>query len=375
MKFENQSMPVMRKSSLPTAPAHVGGFHGAINHPSLYLWDSWAYEEGGVTHLYTLALSRNLADGTAIKPEERNDYPFHFRHFISLDEGLTWTDEGSVLAPSNDAGSYYSRNVWSGSATVLPDGRKLMGFTGLRQVDAEHPFLQSIGFATSRDGVEFDHIHPTPLSCPRRDYDAILAAGYYLGPKNKLGDKDGEDGGPILAWRDPYTFVDHNGRIQCFWSAKISPKVGVIAHATLTETASGFEIETLHPPMTLPDGETITQAEVPKIYFDERAETYYCLISACDRLFEGQDDSEVSKTLRLYTSSSLRGPWKSYRDGSPILENLPNMFGASILETDFEAGEFTLIAPITECARPEDQLTIARIQTMTIRPDDYASKS
>lgn len=355
-----------REHMLPTVPPHAGAFKGAINHPDLYLWDSWTYSEAGSHHLYTLALSRVLKDGISLRPEERNDYPFHFRHFVSRDDGLSWVDQGSVLTPSNEATSYYGRNVWSGSATRLPGGRILMGFTGLRHVDPQHPFLQSIGLAMSRDGATFDHIQPTPLSCPQRDYDAILAAGYYLGPKDKLGNKDGEEGGPILAWRDPYTFVDHDGQIQCFWSAKISPKVGVIAHATLIESSAGFEIETLHPPITLPDGDTITQAEVPKVYFDPVAEAYYCLVSACDRLYEGQNDSEVSKTLRLYKSSTLRGPWESHCESSPILKNLRNMFGACVLKTDFEAGKLTLIAPITEYAEPEDQLTIAPVRTITI---------
>ena len=92
----------------------------------------------------------------------------------------------------------------------------------------------------------------------------------------------------------------------------------------------GYAIETLHPPITLPDGKSITQAEVPKIYYDADSEIYYCLISACDRLYEGQDDSEVSKTLRLYKAGDLRGPWYSYRVGSSLLPGLENMFGASI---------------------------------------------
>lgn len=350
----------------PTPQPASQMFTNGISHPDLWLWDSWTYSDTGTIHLYALALSRRATDGTDIRPEHRNDYPFHFRHFESRDDGVSWTDLGSVLTPSADTSSYYSRNVWSGSALKLEDGRKLMGFTGLREVDQDHPFLQSIGIATSLNGTEFDNIQATAVSCPRRDYDAILEAGYYLGPKDQLGHKNGEDGGPILAWRDPYTFIDKDNRIQCFWSAKISPKVGAVAHATLIETGSGFEIETLHPPMTLPDGDSITQAEVPKIYFDDLNETYYCLISACDRVYEGQDDSEVSKTLRLYKSPDLRGPWKTYREDTSILDGLPNMFGASVIETDFDARVMKLVAPITECATPDLQLTFAPVQTIDL---------
>lgn len=350
----------------PIPAASAQSFEDGIRHPDLWLWDSWTYFENGIHHLYTLALSRRDTHGAMIHHENRNDHPFHFRHFTSGDQGLTWTDAGSILAPDERPNSFYSRNIWSGSAIVLRDGRKLIGFTGIREVDDERPFLQSLGFATSKDGYKLDHIQPSPLSCPQRDYDAIIAAGYYLGPRKDLGHQDGEEGGPILAWRDPYTFFDSDHRLHCFWSAKVSPTMGAIAHATLIESASGFEIETLHPPITLPDGDSITQAEVPKVYFDIESQTYYCLISACDRICEEQEASEVSKTLRLYKSSNLRGPWESYRDGSPILEGLPHMFGASVIDADFEAGEFKIVAPITEYAQPDLQLTFAARQTMNI---------
>ncbi len=352
--------------SPPIPPIALQVFEEGIIHPKLWLWDSWTYSEGGALHLYALALSRQAHDGTDIRPENRNDYAFHIRHFESRNQGNTWKDLGAILTASPNPRSFYSRNVWSGSAARLPDNRKLMGFTGVRKVDTEHPFLQSIGLAISAGDMGFDHIQSEPISCPRRDYDAIVKAGYYLGTKETLGHKGGEDGGPILAWRDPYIFVDRAGIVHCFWSAKTSPKVGAIAHATLIENEQGFEIETLHPPITLPDGDTITQAEVPKIYHNTDGGIYYCLISACDRLYEGQDDIEVTKTLRLYKALSLGGPWKSYQEGAPILPNLPDMFGASIVDANFNTGEFKLIAPITERARPELQLTFAPIQTINI---------
>lgn len=286
-----------------------------IDHPHLWLWDSWTYSEFGILHLYTLALSRKAADGTAIRHENRNDYPFHIRHFESSNGGESWNDLGAILSPSTDPQSFFNRNVWSGSATRLPDGRKLMGFTGLKEMGADRPFLQSIGLGLSADGMAFDSIQSIPISCPLRDYDEIIEAGYYLGPKSELGHKDGEEGGPILAWRDPYIFVDEAGVIHCFWSAKISPTVGAIAHATLVENDICFYIDELHPPILLPDSDQITQAEVPKIYFDDIHGEYYCLISACDRLYEGQENSEVTKTLRLYRASSIRGPWHCHEIG------------------------------------------------------------
>lgn len=356
----------MTSSTAPIPPFSFQSYKDGILHPSLWLWDSWTYKEGNSLHLYALGLSRETADGSPILPDHRNNYPFHFRHFESFDHGNSWMDLGAVLRPSKDPNSYYSRNVWSGSATRLSDNRKLMGFTGLREVDNDHPFLQSIGIGISSDGMAFDSIQKEAISCPRRDYDDIIKAGYYLGPKEDLGHKDGEHGGPILAWRDPYIFIDKTGTIHCFWSAKISPKVGAIAHATLVETEAGFKIDKLHPPITLPDGDTITQAEVPKIYFDEHKAIYYCLVSACDRLNETQADEEVSKTLRLYKSSNLRGPWETYAKDTSILPNLPHMFGASIVDTNFLTGDIQLIAPVTERAHIDKQLSFAPIQTVNI---------
>ncbi len=361
----------MTISTVPIPPPASQSFSNGISHPDLWLWDSWCYNHGETLQLYCLALAKRGHDGADICHSARNDYPFHIRHFQSRDQGQSWKDCGAVLSPNTPAktgqdDSFYNRNVWSGSATRLPDDTVLMGFTGLRAVDDQHLFLQTIGLATSTDGSAFDHIQAEPISCPRRDYDAIIAAGYYLGPKASLGSKDGEDGGPILAWRDPYVFIDTAQSIHCFWSAKISAKVGAIAHATLVKTKHGYAIETLHPPITLPDGKSITQAEVPKIYYDADSEIYYCLISACDRLYEGQDDSEVSKTLRLYKAGDLRGPWYSYRVGSSLLPGLENMFGASIIDTDFSTGVFKLIAPITEQAEPHQQLTFAPVQSLNI---------
>lgn len=352
----------------PVPPRSTQIFRQGITHPELWLWDSWTVWEGDILHLYTLALSRQTSTGAPIHPENRNDHPFHFRHFISEDRGGSWTDQGAVLHPDTDTDtgpkSYYSRNVWSGSATVLPDGRKLIGFTGIRAVDDEHLFLQSISLYLSGDGHSFDMIASEPLSCPQRDYEAILSAGYYLGPKEALGSKNGEDGGPILAWRDPYTFFDAAGVLHCVWSAKVGPKIGALAHAVLRDTKHGFVIDTLYPPITLPDSDTITQAEVPKIFYDDTDDVYYCLLSACDRLYEGQTDSEVTKTLRLYKSANLRGPWKEYREASAIIPNLAHMFGASVISTDFDKQNMKIIAPITEMASLERQLTIAPVQSV-----------
>lgn len=354
--------------NVPSFPApHKGLFKGGIVHPELWLWDSWCFERNGISHLYCLALSRQTADGQQIWPHERNKYPFHIRHFTSGDQGHSWKDCGIFQSLSPDADSFYSRNIWSGSVKPLTSSKFIAGFTGIRLLDKSHEFLQSIGVAHSRDGQSLDSVQSEPLSCPRRDYDDIRKAGYYLGPKEDLGANSGEGGGPILAWRDPFTFVDDGGGIHMFWSAKISPGEGAIAHVELEVDNGEYRIKKLHAPMRLPDGAEITQAEVPKIIYDKHNKLYYLLISACNRLRENQPDNEISKTSRLYKSNNLRGPWAPYRAGSSVISGLENCFGASVLRADFKEQILLLVCPITEKAAPKWQLTFAPIKTVPLK--------
>jgi hypothetical protein len=354
-------------TNAPVIPeAHETPFIKGIIHPDLWLWDSWCYAEDGLTHLYCLALSRMTVNGDRIRPDCRNQYPFHVRHFTSTDNGAIWYDQGVFLTPHPGASRFYSRNVWSGSVKPISDTQKLVSFTGICSLDPKYEFLQSIGLALSDDGTIVKGLPNQALSSPRRDYDAIIAAGYYLGPKDDLGANAGEEDGPIMAWRDPFIFVDNGGEVQLFWSAKTAPKEGAIAHASLRHGKNGFEIEKLHPPMRLPDGQGITQAEVPNIIYNEHEEEYYLLISACDRLHEQQADQQVSKTLRLYKSNSLRGPWNPYRQSGSVLAGLDHCFGASILSTDFKTGVLRLVCPLTERAAPEVQLSFAPVQTISL---------
>ncbi|KCZ55438.1 hypothetical protein HY29_11990 [Hyphomonas beringensis] len=342
----------------PVPPPSPLRFENGIAHPDLWLWDSWTTQLNGKTHLYSLALSRVDSAGHQVSEGERNNYPFHIRHFVSSDEGMTWADEGVFLEPKDVGDGAFARNVWSGSILARPEGAWVCGFTGVREVNALTPFLQTICLASSENGAHLDTLPESPLSCPQRDYDEIRAAGYYLPEKDKIGAHDGEEGGPILAWRDPFILEGEQGKLEVFWSAKVSPARGAVAHATVVQTGSDFRIETLHPPMTLPDDEAFTQAEVPKVYQDAKSGAYYLIISACDRLSETQPADEVTKMLRLYKAPSLRGPWVSAFPGQDsVIPGTENLFGASIMSTDFDAGILRLIAPYTEYASADLQLT------------------
>lgn len=355
------------RAEVPIPPASPEVYRNGIVHKALWLWDSWTCRTEYTQHLYCLALSRTTVSGQPVLPDDRNNYPFHFRHFESNDEGATWRDLGACLTPATDADSYYGHNIWSGSVLQLESGEALMGFTGMRKISNARPFLQSIGIAWSDDGHTVKRVQSEPISCPLRDYDQIVEAGYFLGPKSDLGHKDGEAGGPILAWRDPYLFNDQQGKLNCVWSAKADPTTGAIAHAELEISSSGeVRITTLAPPIILPESHEITQAEVPKIVYNRVNKEYLCLVSACDRVHEAQKVDEISKTLKLYRSASIHGPWQAYMPSGSTLTGFDDLFGASILNADFEAGQLTLIAPFTEAATPSKQLTFAPVKKLEI---------
>ena len=344
--------------SAPVPPPSGLVFREGIAHPELWLWDAWTCSSGTVLSLFTLALSRRQHDGRAIPPGARNDFRFHIRRFASVDNGVSWRDCGLYLEPSAAAGGVFSRNVWSGSAAYYNDSL-LFGFTGVRQPGINRPFAQSIcATLAPSDLSPPDSNNIIVLSDPLTEYDAIRAKGYYLGARDTLGDINGEDGGPILAWRDPFFLIDEEGSVDAFWSAKIDPTTPAIAHARLHWQGEGFSVA-LQAPVRLPDSDLYTQAEVPKIYHDTSRGIYYLLVSTCNRLHEGQPDIEVSKQLRLYVSDSPAGNWRPYRRDGSIIPDVDGLFGASLAFCDFDAGVSTLIGPYTEMATPDRQLTFA----------------
>ena len=335
-------------------------FKDGIRHPQLYLWDAWSYYEEEVIHLYCLAVSRFKEDGTRLDPATRNSHPFHYRHFSSQDEGKTWKDEGCFLKPRLGEGKLDSRSIWSGSIELLPDGNKLVAYTGIYQVDENRCFLQNIALAISDDGFAINKKANEPISCPERDWVAITRLGYYLGQPDRLGHNDGDNGGPIMAWRDPFIFIDLEGNIHLFWAAKVDSHKSAMAHALLEKDNDLFRIAKLFPPTTLPDGASFTQLELPKILYEAEKKRYYLIVSTCNRLFEGQSDAEVDKSLRLYRSSSLEGPWEPCgKQGSLILKDT-NLFGLTVLKADFKNDRLLCIAPYTDAAPDELGLTFSK---------------
>jgi len=63
----------MSRRTAPIPAPHAQPFQAGIQHPDLWLWDSWTLQgvEGSL-HLYCLALSQTGFDGSLILPGQRN---------------------------------------------------------------------------------------------------------------------------------------------------------------------------------------------------------------------------------------------------------------------------------------------------------------
>lgn len=358
----------MSERYLPIYGPHDGLFKGTIKHPDLWLWDSWTSRDGDNLHLYCLALNKQEPDGTPIAPCARNNYGFHIRHFKSPDAGNTWRDLGACITPGQNKDDMDRHNVWSGSVLKLRNGQVAYGYTGIKAPDNNHAFIQNICVAIGDDFDGPDLATATCLISPEADYDTIIEAGFYLAPREALGANAGEEGGPILGWRDPFLFYDLDDQLYAVWSAKIAPSKSALAFATLKETQHGsLEIDTLLPPVHLPDADRYTQAEVPKVYYDQKAKCYALLISSCDRLFEGQPDSEVTHALHLYRGPKPTGPWSLIGRLGDYEPAVGHYFGASIIDLDLDAGHIELLGPYTENAGHEAMLSFGPVATVTIK--------
>ena len=326
-------------------------FDRSIRHPNLWIWDAWTCSHDDQLHMYCLALAKENA-GLAIAPSARNQYQFHIRHFKSAIDSTDWIDAGAFLLPADSS----ERNIWSGS--ILPHSSgALVAYTDIRWRKPDTPFVQSICLGWSNSIDRYSGPPASVLSDPVRDHAQILDLGYYLSDIEDIGSVNGEDGGPILAWRDPFLFEDE-GKLHAIWCAKIAPSVPAIAHAEIVQIDDGRYLAHLHPPIELPDAHTYTQAELPKIWREELSGDWLMMVSACDRKQERQPDSEVKKELRLYRSANVRGPWCAWSEHGSRLQTPPYAFGASPYFCRGSKSSPRFVVPLTEQAPSSDLLTM-----------------
>ena len=337
--------------------AKLALFTDGIAHPDYFLWDAWSCHFQGELHLYCLALPRRADNGEAVNPDERNNYPFHVHHFSSTDGGYSWFDCGVFQTPGAASDHHDSRNVWSGSVYVDHQDTLWVGYTGIEQPTNDRPFVQNMALAKAHSSVSLEGAERFLLSSAVRDYAAIVEAGYYLEAPEQLGCADGEAGGCILAWRDPFLF-DSEGSNYLAFAAKASPSQPAMGLARW-DRHNPDKAVTLLPPVVLPDDNGFTQLEVPKIYPLKGGEQFLLVCATTDRQSEEQPGEQVTTAIRLYSAESITGPWRAAGTATSVLGNCQHLFGATVLTVDEQAGEIVMIAPYTTAPQDSRDLTFA----------------
>lgn len=326
-------------------------FTSGIKHPELYLWDAWSYEKNNVFHLFCLAIPRRDSLGAPINPSDRNDHTFHIHHFESTDRGATWRDAGVHRLPGMTK-LYDEANVWSGSVTPLPNGI-VEAYTGVRSASSEQPFIQNLvlSFLNADGSSAPGHC----ILCPERDHDYIVSSGYFIDDKENLGSNQGECGGPILAWRDPFVFA-YNQKTYVAFAAKASEREPALGIAQLVDS---LQKAVLLPPISLPDSNEFTQFEIPKLFYLQKLEQFILVAATTDRQSEMQPDCEISHCIRLYIGKTPFGPWITAGAYSSILRGVKHLFGATILGLDERNNRLIFMAPYTSQATADLQLSFA----------------
>ena len=288
-------------------------FDRSIVSDEWYLWDNYGYSDSGVIHVYAQA-----ADKKTCASQEERYWSAYWRHFVSDDGGLTWSDEGPALCPGDEPEAHDSYTIWSGSVLKCGDGTVMAAYTGLQSGALA---LQSIAVAVSVDGYQFEKVSPAPpLLSVLHDYDELRSRGYYLGPRATIGNIEREADGTFLCFRDPFLFVDSDGQTHLFFGAKAArgkSAVNALGHAIFTDAAQMSAVEVL-PPQHVPDAGEFNLLELPNIVV--RDGVYYLIVSTSRLGHMGQPDLEAHKSVRIYRSGNLRGPWEPYgAEGTHIL--------------------------------------------------------
>lgn len=322
----------MNRATCSIQPRTGRVFPATIASRDWYLWDNVGYIEAGQAHIYAQAADRAMCD-----PEDRYWHAY-WRHFVSADGGRTWIDEGPAICPRGDSHAYDARAVWSGSVLLRDDGTKMAAYTGLA---AGKLALQSIAIGVSEDGCRFERVSEArPLVSADLDHERLVSRGYYLGPRETVGDLADEADGTYMSLRDPFLFVDESGVIHIFFGAKAVQDgaiVRAVGHAVFTDREQLREVEIL-PPIIVPDGHEFNQLELPNVF--RRDGFYYLVVSTTCLAYLGQPDVDAEKAVRIYRSGLLDQGWEPYGVGGRhvILAPESGLYGLSVVSNPSQTG-------------------------------------
>lgn len=199
-----------------------------------------------------------------------------------------------------------------------------------------------------------------------RDYDLIISARYYLGPKNDLGHHESEDDHCCFAWRDPALFEECDGKIHIFWAEK-SVECGriqtVIGHCVVEQVMANAAVRLLQP-IRLSNEENITQAEVPQIIYDQAKQRYVLLCSTTGkdktRVTVGEDNLSVN----FYTAETLYGPFELCRT---VLAQEDQRYPGALVQ--HANGCLSVAAPFNRSSSPDKIQTLPPLTRLVI--DEY----
>jgi beta-fructofuranosidase len=241
-----------------------------------YIWDNWILKDGANLHRYYLAASKEFT------PDERHENAY-IRHAVSRDEGKTWKDLGAVLEPNAD-GDWPNLVVWSGSAIKYRD-EILLFVTGRSKEDG---LLQRIGLARSKDGHNFSDIK------------------LILSPEEKFNYDISDEDGVIMAWRDPFVFLDpESDSYHMLFAAK--EKNGDIIKASIGHAIALDEsLENWKLLEALDLSESFPQIEVPSLIYKDG--DYYLFVSTQNHPLE-KTNLKKEAEFKYYKSNSLTGAW------------------------------------------------------------------
>jgi sucrose-6-phosphate hydrolase SacC (GH32 family) len=301
-------------------PPHIGKApEGSWYEPDLLLWDNWLVEDGGTLFRYSLFATND------------SEVIHHQRAAVMLatskDGGKTWKKEGPALLPFKDRpGTFPDYVVWSSSVLKAKAGAGKefrMFFTGRNEAEG---LIQGIGLAVSRDAKEWKVVKRV-LS----PFDPRVAA---------LGYDITDDDGVFPAFRDPFVFVDDDGKSHMYFAAKMKRAdgsiVATVGHATSTDR--GHEEWKLEKPLVFP--KYYHQTEAPQVI--RKDGKIFLFISTQDDANKLNNMDKKCAFRGFVSTGGPTGPWEPLysRGEAPFPSKPEKIYGPELYaSTVFEDGE------------------------------------
>jgi hypothetical protein len=318
---------------------------GGIQNGRSFLWDNWFVSFKKTYYRFSLEAPRVFPEGFAPSFDGDFRYPKgtdlsgrkagsddrHHMAQIGLyksKNGKDWQYEGVAIGTSHDPRAWDSHVIWSGNAHDV-GGRLVVPYTGRsKTLDpiTKDKWLQKIGIAILDENTGFfTKMGRNPVLDPTaKDAQGKIIA-------KKLGYDISSDSLVIMAWRDPYLYVDQaKGEVHMFFAAKADTSLlakrgqngaanGAIGHAVAKIADLGRW--QLLPPLEIPAA--YSQFELPIVI---KHKNDYVLFSSVVELGE----NTRKQSLRAYRTSRIDGRWKKIKPGDDLVMDLKRIYGVNI---------------------------------------------